>query len=643
MVSIGGNKINLEVLMEIHDAVRDLNKLEEEIKDTAQAAERSGDDAQEGFSKWSIGLMGVQAGLQTAKQAIDGMKQAWDFAKEGAAIETLRGQFDNLAVSIGSTSDAILTDLKAATGGMVSDSELIRSATDLISLGLTDTKDDTVELATLVSQLGWDMQTVIMTFANNSKMRLDALGLSVTDVEDKMKTLEAQGYSTDEAFDMAVIEAGREKLELLGDAADTSIASFAKLETRILNLTDRLKELAAKGIIPVLDNLSNTIGFEEAAAAARELGAVTAAQVREMRDQIYEGTRQMKNEEARAIITERTAEKTAELSAIIARQNEQIEVNSMLHGDWVNVVKDTTEAIEEEAEALTLQDKKAESARWSMQELRGEQEAAANAANLLTDDTKALQASMDAAATAAANFQSQQSGIAMSGYRDAVQAVASAYDAVEEAVGGSWAAQKEANDLLIASNAEVLESYKRVVFEGIFGKQMAAGEFNQDMANTAVALGLMTQAEANRKVEISGQMALLTQAITDYQTELDNMDPTALNEMVELIASGDQNSLSGAFVAARDAVLNDLMPELSSSGDLRLNIKDTQADALEMGEHFEDIGGMKIKPEIALKNIDLVTTQAENLLKLKEKLTRDVWRISVDIQQTGMPLPDIYP
>jgi uncharacterized protein YbdZ (MbtH family) len=65
-----------------------------------------------------------------------------------------------------------------------------------------------VRLATVVGTLGWDMQQVILTFANLSTMRLDALGLSVEEVKNKQKELMEQGMSTAAAFKEAVIQAG---------------------------------------------------------------------------------------------------------------------------------------------------------------------------------------------------------------------------------------------------------------------------------------------------------------------------------------------------------------------------------------------------------------------------------------------------
>lgn len=185
--------------------------------------------------------------------------QVWSVLEQGAALNLAAERFDNLTASIGTTSDALLNDLGKATGGMMGNAEMIASASQIISLGLADNQKDVVDLAGLVSNLGWDMQQVIMTFANNSKMRLDALGISLTDVEQRAKALEAQGYNTDKAFDMAVIQAGQAKLELLGSAADTGAGAMKRLEVATEDMKTSLLGFIAMRSEGAIVGLANTI------------------------------------------------------------------------------------------------------------------------------------------------------------------------------------------------------------------------------------------------------------------------------------------------------------------------------------------------------------------------------------------------
>lgn len=218
-------------------------------------------------TKWTELYSKFQLVKQGAEIVAGVFKTAFDLAQEGAAIERTASKLDNLAVSIGTTAEALLTDLRTATRGMLSDAEIMESATQIISLGLANTGEGVVRLATLVSELGWDMQQVILTFANNSKMRLDALGLSVTDVEQRAKALEEQGYSMDEAFDLAVIEAGEAKLLLLGSAADTSAGAWKRMQAEIDNAKDSLALFLSKGLTPYI---SGTYASQDAIKAQIE-------------------------------------------------------------------------------------------------------------------------------------------------------------------------------------------------------------------------------------------------------------------------------------------------------------------------------------------------------------------------------------
>jgi hypothetical protein len=196
---------------------------------------------------------GVAAGIGVATAALGaiavGAKVAWDTLGEGAQLELARSRFDNLAASINTTGDALLGKLKDATNGMMSDAALVASATDMMSLGLAKTEEQAVRMTTVVGKLGWDMQQVVLTMANNSKMRLDALGLSVEDVDRRTKALVATGMSMEQAFDLAVIEAGEAKIQLLGDSSQTTAGKIQQLKVIWQDATNAFKEEFAASVV----------------------------------------------------------------------------------------------------------------------------------------------------------------------------------------------------------------------------------------------------------------------------------------------------------------------------------------------------------------------------------------------------------
>jgi hypothetical protein len=201
-------------------------------------------------------------------------QQAYQFISEGTQLATTAHQFDALSRSIGSTSDALLTQLKAATRGTVSDANLMASATSIMSLGLTDTSEETVRLTSLVGKLGWDMNQVTLTLANQSTMRLDSLGLSVSDVTERVDAFKEAGYSADQAFKFAILEAGEAKVELVGDAAETAAGKLKILEANAANFGNSFKMSFGENFIANLNAASD--GLFEAEESASSFGETLA-------------------------------------------------------------------------------------------------------------------------------------------------------------------------------------------------------------------------------------------------------------------------------------------------------------------------------------------------------------------------------
>jgi hypothetical protein len=229
---------------------------------------------------------GMATGLAVASAAFVGVglaaQQAYATLRAGAELQTTTERFGKLAASIGTTADVMLGKLREATKGMISDAELMASASGIVSLKLADNEEQVVRLATVVGTLGWDMQQVILTFANLSTMRLDALGLSVDEVKQKQKELMDQGMSTAAAFKEAVIQAGEARLDVGG--VSESEQAFKQAEAAVTNFKNAVLEstiatLSQAGAFESLAATANSIqlatDFRGELAALREEGAIT--------------------------------------------------------------------------------------------------------------------------------------------------------------------------------------------------------------------------------------------------------------------------------------------------------------------------------------------------------------------------------
>lgn len=236
------------VISALNKASGDLNKLKTEISGVKGSA-KDATAATGGLGGSLSSMMGTAALAVGAVVAVGAaMKQVYDTAKEGAALEYAETRFDNLAKSIGTTADVLLTDMREATSGMMSDAELVASGADFMALGLAKSHDEVVRLSSVAGQLGMNMNQLVLTLTNKTTMRFDALGVSVDGFNEKVKALEAAGLSADNAFKEAFLQQAEAQILKVGSAADSSIGAFQRMEAAQANYFNALKkDLAEAG------------------------------------------------------------------------------------------------------------------------------------------------------------------------------------------------------------------------------------------------------------------------------------------------------------------------------------------------------------------------------------------------------------
>jgi hypothetical protein len=214
----------------------------------------------------------LKSAIDLAAQAMQKLKQGYDFAREGASIEFTAQKFDRLAQTIGTTGDALQDKLLVATKGTLSEMEAMASATDLISLGLVKTEADTVRLSAVVAGLGMDMNQLVLALSNQTTMRFDQLGVAVVGFDEKVKALEKTGMSAQDAFTEAFLQQAEEQLLKVGNAADTSLGQFMKMEAAVKDLKVEFNQFAAALIAPQLPEL--TEGLKQATWRVQNFAAV---------------------------------------------------------------------------------------------------------------------------------------------------------------------------------------------------------------------------------------------------------------------------------------------------------------------------------------------------------------------------------
>jgi hypothetical protein len=258
----------VQIIIEALNLAKDeLEEVERELKDIDKQGERT--------SKG--GLASMQGSFLAIGGALTGMgiaaKQAFEFAKQGAELERTEQQFYRLAETIGTTGDALRTELDAAMGDVISNSDKMKVAVDLMSLGLVENSEQAARLAAVYSQLGMDMNQLVLTLTNKTTMRFDALGVSVAGFDERLEEL-SKTMSDEKAFTMAFLEQAEKQVEKVGDVADTSAGQIKMLQAEWQNYVDSVKKSLSEAVEPGIRAINEQRQAEEQLQHALEMGAI---------------------------------------------------------------------------------------------------------------------------------------------------------------------------------------------------------------------------------------------------------------------------------------------------------------------------------------------------------------------------------
>lgn len=138
-----------------------------------------------------------------------------------------------------------LNSLRAATGGVVADTELMAGANRLLAMNIATTGQQAAELSAVAVNLGrafgQDASTAIENFslmiANQSLLRLDSLGISAAAVRARMAELKDEFPEMDKQarFTTATLEQAKLSVDRLGSSIEAGQTPVAQLTVKFEN------------------------------------------------------------------------------------------------------------------------------------------------------------------------------------------------------------------------------------------------------------------------------------------------------------------------------------------------------------------------------------------------------------------------
>lgn len=228
------------------------------------------------------GLLGIVGPAAAATATIAALKGALDLTVAGENVNRVERGFQNLARQAGQSGDAILSALRKASGGEISDLNLELATDKGLLLGVANTaqqfadimevaRDRAAKMGITTTQAYDDITTGI---GRESPRILDNLGIIVdADAAHKAyaqsigKTVEQLSKAERiEALRNAVIAQGKSGIDAATTAANDQANGFSRLSASWDNIKNKAGAAAAQGIEPFVTSLSGLINASDGSA-----------------------------------------------------------------------------------------------------------------------------------------------------------------------------------------------------------------------------------------------------------------------------------------------------------------------------------------------------------------------------------------
>lgn len=300
------------------------------------------------FKKQLTQVAAVGAGVAAMAYTL---KKAMDFGAEGAKATQTAASFGLLMDKVGAT-PTLLEDLKQASRGTIAELDLMASTATLLAgvqgelaTEMVNAAPAILEIAKAANKLNpalgsveFQYRSLMTGIKRGSKLIIDNTGLTVdlgvanedyaASIGKTVKQLDenekklALLYATQKAGLVLIdqvggsVDSATDSYEAFTAAAKDARSEFSKAWHEYVQGTGAMEQ-ATEGLRATTAGLE----FENLAREMEHLGLMTKEEVKAARAYIYEGTRQMRNDEARSRIVRRSAEVTQEYTEALKQHD----------------------------------------------------------------------------------------------------------------------------------------------------------------------------------------------------------------------------------------------------------------------------------------------------------------------------------
>jgi len=190
---------------------------------------------------WKKNWLAITAAITASIMAL---RKAWELMELGAKVEQQKQAFENLASSLGMSSEKIIKDLRRMSGETLSTAEIMGKASQAMILGIDPTKlAKMMEISRASARafgkdVGFMFESIAIGVGRQSKLILDNLGIIVSAGKAYETYAKSIGKSTKQLTEMerkqaflnATLEAGDRILQQIDTSTMTNLEKMQKLK-----------------------------------------------------------------------------------------------------------------------------------------------------------------------------------------------------------------------------------------------------------------------------------------------------------------------------------------------------------------------------------------------------------------------------
>ncbi|MBN1869398.1 MAG: hypothetical protein JW847_02325 [Candidatus Omnitrophica bacterium] len=194
-------------------------------------------------NSWKKNWLAITAAITASIMAL---RKAWDLMELGAKVEQQKQAFENLASSLGMSSEKIIKDLRRMSGETLSTAQVMEKASQAMILGIDPTKlAKMMEISRASARafgkdVGFMFESIAIGVGRQSKLILDNLGIIVSAGDAYEKYAKTLGKSTKELTEMerkqaflnATLEAGERILRQIDTSTMTNLEKMQRLKAQ---------------------------------------------------------------------------------------------------------------------------------------------------------------------------------------------------------------------------------------------------------------------------------------------------------------------------------------------------------------------------------------------------------------------------